>query len=295
MTIGLEPLDLPLRFYDKNNNSYVTFDTEGELDRSDQDHNPHIAGLISSDGVYFNCLHDTGNHNLSGFDMLKNVSVLARYKSAENEEPDRLACLSMTIGDGQLTLLCPNIEYPPTQEPLRSLLSPDDDKSFESSRTEFLRHVLRNLDLAVPDDASPHLSSHPRPLLLTFPRHCSSALLSAIRTVFNLWQDMEGVHKDTNDEFQFHSFDTQQELFASLRNNTDAFSNTHLKHIFVYEDGLLSNRQITPFFDLHAYFETLRCSRQGSGLKTSYEGSWGIGETLLYSEVVTSTQTIFDK
>jgi biotin--protein ligase len=106
---------------------------------------------------------------------------------------------------------------------------------------------------------------------------------------------MEGVHKDTNDEFQFHSFDTQQELFASLRNNTDAFSNTHLKHIFVYEDGLLSNRQITPFFDLHAYFETLRCSRQGSGLKTSYEGSWGIGETLLYSEVVTSTQTIFDK
>src|SRR5258707_11694134 len=103
-----EALALPLKFYDKENNFYVAFEKEDELDRG-QDDNPHIATLITADGVNLRCFHNTGNGNLVGFDDLRNVSVLARYKSSEHKELDRLACLSMKINEGQLTLMNPSI------------------------------------------------------------------------------------------------------------------------------------------------------------------------------------------
>jgi biotin--protein ligase len=117
---------------------------------------------------------------------------------------------------------------------------------------------------------------------------------------FKLGQDLEGVHKDANDDFQFHSFDRQHalELLASSRKNADPAGDTpnpHLKHILVCGDGVLPDRQITPLFDLGRLLRNAGYSRENSGLKSSEEGTWGIGEALLYGEVVTSTQTMFDK
>ena len=294
-----EALGIPLKFYDKENNCHVAF--EDEIDRG-QDDNPHIATLITADGVNLRCFHNTGNGNLVGFDDLRNVSVLARRESSEHEELGRFACLTMKINEGQLTLMNPSIEYPLTQDPVRPLLasfSSDDLQSFESSRNEFLKHVLQGIGLNVPNDHPSPLSSHPLPQLLSSAPHCSAALSRAIRTAFRLGQDMGGVHKDVNDDFQFHSFDRQHalELLASSRKNEDTTGDTpnRLKHIVVCGDGVLPDRQITPLFDLGAYYETLRYSRENSGLKNIEEDTWGIGEALLYGEVVTSTQTMFDK
>jgi hypothetical protein len=139
----------------RSNNCYVAFDKEDELDTRKQDDNPHIATLTTSDGVNLSCFHETGNGNLVGFDDLRNVSVLARHESVEREEVGRLACLSMKISEGQLTLLGPSIEYPLTQEPVLSLLSTfssGDVQSFESSRCGFIRLVLQDLGLTVPND-----------------------------------------------------------------------------------------------------------------------------------------------
>jgi len=305
MTIGSEEkeaLAIPLKFYDKENNCHVAFVKDDEHDRSREDDNPHIATLITSDRVNLRCFHETGNGNLVGFDDLKNISVLARHESAEREELDCLACLSMKISEGQLTLMSPSIEYPLTQDPVRpffTAFSSDDLQSFESSRTGFLKHVLQDIGLNIPNDGLSLLSFHSLPQLLSSAPHCSFSLSKAIRTTFKLSQDMKGVHKDVNDDFQFHSFDRQHslELLASTRKNEDPAGDTpdRLKHIVVCGDGILPDRQITPQFDLGAYYETLCYLRENSRLKRSKESTWGIGEAVLYGEVVTSTQTMFDK
>ena len=301
MPIGLEDVsvDLPLTFYDKGNHCHVAFERENFVQRKDS---PHITTLISSDGVQFSCFQETENANLVGFDALNNVSILARYDSKENEA-GRPACLSMKISDGRLTLLCPSIEDPLTQDPARSLLSSFSSSnimSFEHSRTKFLKNVLQDLGLNIPDDPPSYLSSHPLPLLLTSTRHCSAPLSRSIRAIFNLGQDLEGLHKDANDDFQFRSFDSQHalEFLASSRKAAGADTNAsegRLKHILVCKDGILPDRQITPLFDLGAYYETIRRSRESIALTDGEDGSWGIGEVVLYGEVVTSTQTMFDK
>ena len=300
MTIGVEEesFDVPLTFHDRNNHCYVAFDRVDLIQKKD----PRIATLISSDGIQFSCFQETENANLIGFDGLNNVSVLARYDSEDHKE-GRPACLSMKIGDGRLTFLCPSIEYSLTEDPVRSLLSSFSSSnilSFEQSRTKFLKNVLQDLGLPIPDDPPSHLASHPLPQLLTSTRHSSAPLARSIRAVFNLGQDLEGFHKDANDDFQFHSFDSQHalEFIASSRKTSGAASNTsmgRLKHILVCKDGVLPDRKITPLFDLGAYYETLCRSREGSGLIDGEDGSWGIGEAVLYGEVVTSTQTMFDK
>ena len=169
-----------------------------------------------------------------------------------------------------------------------------------SAEYDFLRGVLRDLGLNIPDNAPSFLPSRPLPQLFTSSHHCSAALLRAIRTIFNLGQDLEGLHKDANDEFQFHSFDRQRalDLLASCKTEDIAgnISKERLKHILVCEHGILPDGQITPLFDLKAYYETLGNIRGDAGLKNSGEpGVWKIGEVLLYGEVVSSTQTMLDK
>jgi biotin--protein ligase len=212
----------------------------------------------------------------------------------------------MKIDNGILALLNPNIEYPLNQEPVSSLLSSADVESSETSRRRFLRGVLRKLDLDLPDNDTPAVGSRPLPQFLTCTPHHSTIVSKIVDTLsqsqlLSLTGENLKVLQDAEDKFHFHPFHSEESVkLLALSGHAETqdhgeISNWQPKHILVC-DRMLPERQMTPLFNFELYFEALRRARERERLKDrEEEDSWGIGEALLYGEVVTSTQTMLVK
>lgn len=301
-TIGLEeqaqPSALPLTFFNNTDHRYVVFDlSEESLGENIQEGPPTVVSLVSEDGTDLKHVYKTDSRRLVGFEGLGSVSILARHE-------DSVSCLTMKIGNGLLALLNPNIEQPLNQEPASSILS--DVKLSETSRQHFLKRVLLKLGLDIPDNDTPTMASRPLPQFLTCtPRHpmIVSQIVDALSQSrpSSFGDQALKVLKDAEDEFHFHSYhpDESGELLASLRRAETIDQETlnwQPKHIVVCSDGVLPERKMTPLFDFEVYFNALHRAREQEGLKDdNEEGSWGMGEALLYGEVLTSTQTMLTK
>ncbi|KAG2041287.1 hypothetical protein BDR03DRAFT_855884 [Suillus americanus] len=108
------------------------------------------------------------------------------------------------------------------------------------------------------------------------------------------------VFEDANDDFHFHfpSFPptdrtTDHPLLELIP--PDSLSNPKIKHVFVPSKPLTSEdeRLHTPKFSPSAFFRAVDEFR--SGTEDTNPDTWRIGEALIYGEVVSSTQTMFDK
>jgi len=66
------------------------------------------------------------------------------------------------------------------------------------------------------------------------------------------------------------------------------------KHVILCLGGVLPKKEMTPIFDIALFYKDLEAARDKIGLSKTSE-PWGMGEALLYGEVVTSTQTMLDK
>jgi biotin--protein ligase len=100
--------------------------------------------------------------------------------------------------------------------------------------------------------------------------------------------------QDTSDTFQFHPFEDGLQLLEGVRNGSLSPSTQTIKHVIVCTDGKLPALNHTPLFDLALFYETLSVARSNCGLRNAVD-QWGMGEVLLYGEIVTSTQTMLDK
>ncbi|KAG2049086.1 class II aaRS and biotin synthetase [Suillus hirtellus] len=112
------------------------------------------------------------------------------------------------------------------------------------------------------------------------------------------------VFEDTNDNFHFHfpsippeARNTDHPILELIPPNF--LSNPKVKHVLVPSRPLTieDERIYTPQFSPSAFFRAIDEFR--SGIKDTSQGtnqdSWRIGEVLMYGEVVSSTQTMFDK
>ena len=66
------------------------------------------------------------------------------------------------------------------------------------------------------------------------------------------------------------------------------------KHIIVYKDGALPEKELTPIFDVAFFYKALATARSKFDIPKTPQ-PWGVGEALLYGEAITSTQTMLDK
>ena len=294
---------LPLRFFDKPNNRYISVDSNDPAEEA----LPRYVSLRSSHGMLVKGVYDAGNSptgQFNGIHPSQETSVIARYASDSDEE-GAVACLSLDVSDGRLALWIPNIEYPLSELPAilgQSLIKPADVDEFEVLRLKLLRESLIQLGLHLPSENEKKGQSFSRPLpqfLTSTPE--KSTLISQIMDAIATPQPgpQLSVFKDANDEFYFHPLQESVELLESARAISDSEERSdpatwQPKHLVVCLDRGIPPPELTPLFDLRIYYKALSIAREKEGLLDTTE-PWGMGEVLLYGEAVTSTQTMLDR
>ena len=212
---------------------------------------------------------------------LPNVQVLARY----DDLPDKpIAGVSCTVGKGLAVLWAVHPEHPT----LLDRSSADDYATKETSRQSLLRSTLSMLNLDVSEVPAPP----PRllPLFLTSDNPDTLAsTLSSLACIKTGAQTTSFEIKDRHDRFVLHNFDQAATIWAeaTLAPGTSDAEELQLapKNIIACIEGLPA-RNLTPLFDVAAYFRQLR---------TTIHPPTPFGDILLYGEIVTSTQTMLDK
>lgn len=250
----------------------------------------NVSHELNSQGTVFNYY----NGGAVFIDPLKysNVEVLASYKSAIDIPSDsvKAAVVYCKVGSGAALLTGSHPEFTPDL-----MHTSVDDPSYQSvvqtlrehdtERVQFLKSCLKKLDLKVNDEAT----ARPRltPLYLTSLKPgVLPKLLQDLKE--NIGFDDSMLLKGTNDTFRLH--DAQQSIDSSIHlNKQDEFEDpdTAIKEVYVFPEGQLPDRKLTPYFNIYQYYTIL------SHLSGGQLGD--LGSTIAYGEVVTSTSTMIDK
>ena len=125
------------------------------------------------------------------------------------------------------------------------------------------------------------MTTHPSPLFLCSTRPGAvTRVLEALRGSLDTREAFD--FTGNNDTFRFHP----PEDAASVLQ----LPPSDVKHVIAYAGEELPARHLTTHFNFEQYFRYLAEVRTPTD-----DGSWRFGEVILYGEVVTSTQTMFDK
>ncbi|KAF8752050.1 Class II aaRS and biotin synthetase [Rhizoctonia solani] len=276
----------PLKFFPGTSRgcAYPGFEYQSEAGAQLLDITATVHGEESEqtfEGIYYNgggVFEDADTPQMRALGVL----VTARYP---NGKPAAVTC---AVGRGAASLWGLHPEYAIPKEPYRSALENSSQKDLdniavrESRRLELMRGVLAGLGLTVPGgSASTKLSDAPLPQLL-----CASpdrpGVVGSIVSAFNQY------FKSGNDSAK--EFEDSQDKFRGTKEEESKKS--PVRDIVVYEDTLPTTTDV-PLFDIALYFKALHGARGNSPFIK--QTNWGVGEVLLYGEVVTSTQTLFDK
>lgn len=171
-------------------------------------------------------------------------------------------------------------------------------------------HILPQLLLASPDSwyvqhrVVETLLGHIRPVSAIPRAHVDGEIDNESQ---HRWEPF--VFEDASDIFHFHfpSFPSMNEItdlsshpiLELVPPNSPGLLNEKVKHVLVLPKPLTSEDEnmYTPQFSPSAYFRAIGEFRSGTGgtLQSANQDSWRIGDALMYGEVVSSTQTMFDK
>ena len=219
----------------------------------------------------------------------KRVEPLAHYISGSSPG---FAGIKASVGRGAVAFWSAHIEAPMTSEPTR-----------EQIRLRTLRGTLETLGLRLPEQANQELSTIPRPtpqVLTGAPWR--AGVVDMITRALQVPDLAAAPHqfKDRHDTFLFHSREASARVFAEQREAVKTLSDDpetwNPKHIVVYNDGTMPAKELTPQFNIETYYEELKKARGENGCRETYrDNGCGVGEALLYGEIVTSTQTMLDK
>ena len=214
--------------------------------------------------------------------------------------------IRVSYGKGMAIFSAVLVDHPLTEEPLASRistsptpLSPDQLQNTEVQRQQLLRAVLGKFDLLLPEKASASIS--PLPQILT----ATPSKPWIVDTIMNalsiepdtLRVDEPVVLQDTNDTFQYFLASDKWDVLERARETSRERRNPatwNPKQVLVCRDRLLPFTAQTPLFDVGSFYKELSNIHAESD-DTADKVSWRMGEAFMYGEVVTSTQTMFDK
>lgn len=164
----------------------------------------------------------------------------------------------------------------------------------DKGRTDFLKACLSKLGLQVAQDSAaiPSLSSlHLSGIDAERPLEILSNLADSLSN-----DNKNEYLKDSNDTFRierpgtWNLSDLEEALPDNASNSTDGIIDYQevVKRLVVHDD--LPSSKLTPYFNHHAFYANLRQYQS-----ESRDGATEFGSSLLYGEVVTSTNTILEK
>ncbi|KAJ6463936.1 class II aaRS and biotin synthetase [Mycena sanguinolenta] len=288
--------DMLLRFFDKESGSYLypSFHHAGSDDAS------RPVAIQPMDGECIDVMFQSGSTEAVGVNGgNKNVFVLARY--VEDDVEGSVAGALYAIGAGKIILWGPSPEYPLTEEPASSISissssSPAAIDLAEQRRFNLMKNSLLLLGLQIPEDTAAICRPLPQFLASHFVKPHIVSLITNSLAAPKPGTELDAF-EDTNDKFRFHVLSNSTALMHETRRAATTRSDPSTwqpKHIIVCPDGQLPDREQTPLFDLGLFFSALSSTRKKEQVPEDVE-PWGIGDAMLYGEVVTSTQTMLDK
>ncbi|EMD37081.1 hypothetical protein CERSUDRAFT_114980 [Gelatoporia subvermispora B] len=228
----------------------------------------------------------------------KGAEVLARYGDGRTNPVAGVCC---PVGEGKLALWTALIDHCLAEEPVKSLVTQSNDHASldlaaaESQRLVLLQTSLTALGLRLPSNESS--VARPLPQFLT----CVPTkpdIVERIAAALSIKELEKGPHvlQDDNDTFQFHAASEGPKLLEEARTSHSSAdpSTWQPKHVVICTGGHIPLKDDTPLFDIATYYTELEASRR-KYVGPACPEPWGVGEALLYGEVVTSTQTMLDK
>ncbi|KAI0330018.1 class II aaRS and biotin synthetase [Cubamyces sp. BRFM 1775] len=247
-----------------------------------------------------------GTVDLSDVSDQENPTIIAHYDLEDGSQT--AAGIKARIGQGAVALWNVHLEYSPKEEIAASILmkhtgfTQERLAKAEEGRIRILRETLTDLGLTLPAQGSS--VARPTPLLLTAAPGRPGVVRRVLKELevpeLSAFTGEEGFElRDSNDTFVLHSSAAAQRVFGvkpEERYPSQDPAAWSPKHIIAFEGSELPSRDLVPRFDLQTYYAALQEARKEQGCSDSYANDgWGIGEGLLYGEVVTSTQTLLDK
>ncbi|CDO76540.1 hypothetical protein BN946_scf184395.g2 [Trametes cinnabarina] len=233
------------------------------------------------------------------------LTELGRYSSGE--DPGLVAGVKASVRQGAVTFWSLHLEYSPREEIVASVLDKHSSRTLEDiekadeGRLRILRETLANLGLSLPPPGSG--VARPTPQVLTVAPWRTGVIKSILGSLEVPGLDGAGEKgyelKDSNDTFVLHPASAVSHVLGKHqeeRYTSEDPATWNPKHIVVFEEGELPPREFVPRFDLRTYYSALEKARQEQKCPEKYPDlEWGVGEALLYGDVVTSTQTMLDK
>lgn len=270
----LAPSEYTLRFSDKSSGSTVYYKT---IPGGDED--LRLVSIKSSSVGTFNGLHHVETPETVGLGKLSNVEILAQYTEGEG-----IAGALVRLGEGRAISWGVHIENPVPQDGKLQ----DDIRSEARLRLDLVRDTLRRLGLKLPSETS-DIPTRFLPQFFTAVRSENDIIKQILSS---LEVQLPAKLEDANDTFYFHTSEEGQEILQNIRSGEHIEEDEKIKHIAFYPSGKFPSPSVTPLFDIPLYYTYLTEARDNAQLSS---GSWGIGECLLYGEVVSSTQTLLDR
>jgi len=240
-------------------------------------------------------LYQSGQGDFVGVEKMNNAQVLATYTG---QHSGKVAALRYNLGAGRIVFCGVSPEYPLTEEPALSISTKLFQKELmtaEQNRVEFLRNMLSTLGLSLSSSLS---ISRPFPQFLVSHPERSDIVLTILNSLAHPAPPSElDTFEDSNDTFSFRKLEDSGQLLSQIRQSQAEESdsqNWQPKLVIVCNDGKLPEPTHTPLFDLALFFRTLSDVHNEEG-RAPNQDMWGCGDAVLYSEAVTSTQTMLDK
>ncbi|KIK59504.1 hypothetical protein GYMLUDRAFT_44476 [Collybiopsis luxurians FD-317 M1] len=254
---------------------------------------------------------------------MNRLEVLAQ---AMEQDGEHIAALRCQIGSGFVSFWAPGLEnlaenddqHPANRSPTSSppASKPNSAPPFPS-RLLLLRYCLERLGLKLPHPTAGPISRALPQIILSTPD--KPGLVEAVMGSLGMNNfsgrptGMPGVFEDAENTFQFYSYEEGITMLRNMRiemptatypitpsspsdspssTGSSESNNDTVKPIIMCPPGMVPALDDTPLFDLQRYFDLLRIVRSKEGCRRDLPG---FGETMIYGQVVSSTQTMFDK
>lgn len=267
-------------------------------------------GIYWNGGGYF---EDADKMESSG------VRVIARYPDEGAHK--RAAAVSCNVGRGKAILWGPHLEYPLDRQPALdavpltsgqgSTVQPEELAKMENERWSLMRQTLEFLGLRPPGPSSPVQISTVSagrfvgtlPMILVSQRdrpHIVPSILGNITAASSASEETQyRVLDDANDTFHvYHDGSGLSSILRDARQRRVSEEGDLVKipkEIVPFDSGEYPNPSDIPLFSIPVYFDHLFASHRKSHGNEIAGNNWRLGEAMLYSERVTSTQTMFDR